>query len=201
MNGETVNVGGSYSTPTPGTAGVNSQVGGAAITVSNVAGATGGIDAGNLVERDIDQELFKFKSDDTPLMQLMLKAKKVKVTSPEVDHYMIDEPRSNVTTTTAVNAGSSQQFILPLLANDAAIPRPYGTLLAKGVDGYAEDGKTKTPGKDLMLFVTGHDPSTGNPIVRAVNGPKATTNDEYCTTPAIPAGTVLIILSNALYET
>ena len=153
------------------------------------------------MERDLDQELFKFKSDDTPLMQLMLKAKKVKVTSPEVDHYMIDEPRSNVTTTTAVNAGSSQQFILPLLANDAAIPRPYGTLLAKGVDGYAEDGKTKTPGKDLMLFVTGHDPSTGNPIVRAVNGPKATTNDEYCSTPAIPAGTVLIILSNALYET
>lgn len=201
MNGETVNVGGSYSTPTPGTAGVNSQVGGAATTVSSVAGATGGIDAGNLVERDLDQELFKFKSDDTPLMQLMLKAKKVKVTSPEVDHYMIDEPRSNVTTTTAVNAGSAQQFILPLLANDAAIPRPYGTLLAKGVDGYAEDGKTKTPGKDLMLFVTGHDPSTGNPIVRAVNGPKATTNDEYCTTPAIPAGTVLIILSNALYET
>ena len=79
MNGETVNVGGSYSTPTPGTAGVNSQVGGAATTVSSVAGATGGIDAGNLVERDLDQELFKFKSDDTPLMQLMLKAKKVKV--------------------------------------------------------------------------------------------------------------------------
>lgn len=201
MNGETVNVGGQNPTPTPGTAGVQSQVGGAATTVSNVAGATGGIGPGNLVQSDLDQELFKFKSDDTPLMQLMLKAKKVKVSSPEVDHYMIDEPRSSVTSTTEVAAGTAQQFILPLLANDAAIPRPYGTLLAKGVDGYAEDGKTKTPGKDLMLFVTGHDPATGNPIVRAVNGPKATTADEYCTTPAIPAGTVLIILSNALYET
>ena len=201
MDGETVNVGGQNPTPTPGTAGVQSQVGGAATTVSNVAGATGGIGPGNLVQSDLDQELFKFKSDDTPLMQLMLKAKKVKVSSPEVDHYMIDEPRSSVTSTTEVAAGTAQQFILPLLANDAAIPRPYGTLLAKGVDGYAEDGKTKTPGKDLMLFVTGHDPATGNPIVRAVNGPKATTADEYCTTPAIPAGTVLIILSNALYET
>lgn len=201
MDGETVQVGGQHSTPTPGTAGVQSQVSGTPTTVSAVAGATGGIAGGNLVESDIDKELFKFKSDDTPLMQLMLKAKKVKVASPEVQHYMIDEPRSSIVSTTAVTAGSSQQFILPLAANDASIPRPYGTLLCCGVDGYAEDGKTKTPGKPVMLFVTGHDPATGNPIVRAVNGPKTNASDEYCTTPAIPAGTTLIILANALYET
>lgn len=201
MDGEKVNVGGKNATPTPGTAGIQSQVGGTPVTVSAVAGATGGVGPGNLVESDLDNELFKFKSDDTPLMQLMLKAKKVKVNSPQVDHYMIDEPRSSVTSTTEVAQGTAQQFILPLLANDASIPRPYGTLLAKGVDGYAEDGKTKTPGKDLMLFVTGHDPASGNPIVRAVNGPKTNSSDEYCTTPEIPAGTILIILSNALYET
>lgn len=201
MEGEVVNVGGVNPAPTPGSAGVQSQVAGAATTVSNVAAATGGMGAESLVQRDLDEELYKFKSDDTPLMQLMLKAKKVKVTSPEVDHYMIDEPRSNVTSTTEVSAGAAQQFILPLLANDASIPRPYGTLLVKGVDGYAEDGKTKTPGRDLMLFVVGHDPTSGNPIVRAVNGPKANAADEYCTTPAIPAGVTLIILSNALYET
>ena len=153
------------------------------------------------MQSDLDNELYKFKSDDTPLMQLMLKARKVKVNSPEVEHYMIDEPRSSVTSTTAVTAGTAKQFVLPLLANDADIPRPYGTLLVKGVDGYAEDGKTLTPGKDLMLFVTGQDPTTNNPIVRAVNGPKAQASDEYCTTPAIPAGSTLIILSNALYET
>lgn len=201
MDGETVNVGGQNPTPTPGSAGVQSQVGGAATTVSNVAGATGGINAGNLIESDLDKNLFKFKSDDTPLMQLMLIAKKVKVTSPIVEHYMIDEPRSSVTTTTAVAKATTQQFVLPLPSNDAAIPRPYGTLLVDGVDGYTEDGQTLTPGKPLMLFVVGHDTLTGNPIVRAVNGPKATTADEYCTTPAIPAGTTCIILANALYET
>ncbi len=201
MDGEKVQVGGAYGTPTPGSAGVKSQVAGQGATVSGAAGATGGIDAGNFIERDIDSELFHFKSDDTPLMQLMLHAKKIQVKSPEVEHYMIDEPRSSVTSTTAVSAGSSQQFILPLLANDASVPRPYGTLLAKGVDGYAADGKTVTPGRELMLFVTGHDPATGNPIVRAVNGPKANSGDEYCTTPAIPAGTTFVILANALYET
>lgn len=201
MDGETVNVGGQNPTPTPGSAGVQSQVGGAATTVSNVAGATGGINAGNLIESDLDKNLFKFKSDDTPLMQLMLIAKKVNVTSPIVEHYMIDEPRSSVTTTTAVDKATTQQFVLPLPSNDAAIPRPYGTLLVDGVDGYTEDGQTLTPGKPLMLFVVGHDTLTGNPIVRAVNGPKATKADEYCTTPAIPAGTTCIILANALYET
>lgn len=201
MDGESVNVGGQNPTPTPGSAGVQSQVGGAATTVSNVAGATGGINAGNLIESDLDKNLFKFKSDDTPLMQLMLIAKKVKVTSPIVEHYMIDEPRSSVTTTTAVAKATTQQFVLPLPSNDAAIPRPYGTLLVDGVDGYTEDGQTLTPGKPLMLFVVGHDTLTGNPIVRAVNGPKATKADEYCTTPAIPAGTTCIILANALYET
>lgn len=201
MDGETVQVGGKNPTPTPGTAGVASQVPGAPTTVSGVADATGGVGPGNLVQSDLDQELYKFKSDDTPLMQLMLKAKKVKVNSPEVEHYMIDEPRSSVTSTTKVTAGTAKQFILPLLSNDAEIPRPYGTLLAKGVDGYAEDGTTNTPGKDLMLFVTGHDPASGNPICRAVNGPKTNSTDEYCTTPEIPQGTTFIILSNALYET
>lgn len=201
MDGETVQVGGKNPTPTPGTAGVASQVPGAPTTVSGVADATGGVGPGNLVQSDLDKELYKFKSDDTPLMQLMLKAKKVKVNSPEVEHYMIDEPRSSVTSTTKVTAGTAKQFILPLLSNDAEIPRPYGTLLAKGVDGYAEDGTTKTPGKDLMLFVTGHDPASGNPICRAVNGPKTNSTDEYCTTPEIPQGTTFIILSNALYET
>lgn len=201
MDGETVQVGGKNPTPTPGTAGVASQVPGAPTTVSGVADATGGVGPGNLVQSDLDQELYKFKSDDTPLMQLMLKTKKVKVNSPEVEHYMIDEPRSSVTSTTKVTAGTAKQFILPLLSNDAEIPRPYGTLLAKGVDGYAEDGTTKTPGKDLMLFVTGHDPASGNPICRAVNGPKTNSTDEYCTTPEIPQGTTFIILSNALYET
>lgn len=201
MEGEVVNVGGQSPTPAPGTAGVQSQVGGEATTVSNAAGATGGVAGGNLIESDIDQQLFMFKGDDTPLMQLMLHAKQIKVSSPIVEHYMIDEPRSSVTTTSAVNASFAERLVLPLASNDAKLPRPYGTLLAKGVDGYASDGKTKTPGKELMLMVTGHEVTSGNPICIAVNGPKGNSTDESCTTPAIPAGTTFIILANALYET
>lgn len=201
MADEATVVEGGYQQPTPGSAGVQAQLPGAPTTVSSVAGATGGIGSGNLVQSDIDQELFKFKSDDTPLMQLMLKAKKVKVTSPVVKHYMIDEPRSNFATESALAASTTQQAVLPLSANDQNIPQPYGTLLVKGVDGYDEKGQNTTPGKDLMLFVVGHDTTTGNPIVRAVNGPKSSSDDEYCKVPAIPAGTRIVIMANALYET
>lgn len=186
---------------TPGTAGINSQAPGQASTVSGLANASGGIAPGNLVETDIDEQIFRYQSEDTALMSLMLKAKKVKVNSPEVEHFMIDEQRATLTTSTAVTAGSASQFVLPLAASDHNIPRDYHTLLVPGVDGYTENGQSTTPGKSLMLFVTGRDATTDNPIVRAVNGPKANATDVFCTTPAIPAGSKIKLLANAMYET
>lgn len=196
MATETVTVGsGNAPTPQPGSAGVASQLAGNPTTVSGVASATGGIAPGNLIETDIDDQIFRFRSEDTALMSLMLKSKKVKVNTPEVEHFMIDEQRSTLTVTTAVAEGTGAYFVLPLAAKDQAIPRNYHTLLLKGVDGYEADGKTKTPGKDLMVFVTGRDTTTQNPVVRAVNGPKSTSSDTFCTTPAIPANTKVKLLA------
>lgn len=187
-------------TPSNGSVGLETQVAGQATTVSNAANATGGVGAGNFIEQDLDAELFAFKGDDTPLMQLMLKAKTVNVNSPEVEHYMIDEPKSSVTTNKAVEEStSSSSFSLPLDGTEQNIPQEYGTLLVKGVSGYDEQGKNATPGKDLMLFVTGRD-SDGNPVCRAVNG-KRMVGSTFCSVPAIPANTEIVILSNALYET
>lgn len=198
---ENVQMGGANATPQPGSVGLKTQLNGQASTVSAAADATGGVGAGNFIEQDLDAELFAFKGDDTPLMQLMLKARTVNVDSPEVEHYMIDEPRSSVTTNAEVTASTSNNsFELPLASEDQNIPQEYGTLLVKGVDGYTSDGQSKTPGKDLMLFVTGR-ASNGNPVVRAVNGAKNTKSDQFCTVPAIPANTEIIILANALYET
>ena len=183
-----------------GSAGLNTQVPGKPATVTAAAEATGGINAGNFIESDIDEELFRFKGDDTPLMQLMLKAKKVRVTSPEVDHFMIDEPVSSFSTVEDLEAGKTTAA-LPLDSNDQNVARPYTTLLVPGVDGYDEDGKNETPGMPLMLFVTGQDPVSNNPIVRAVNGSKGAATDEFSIIPAIPSGSKVIILANALYET
>ena len=91
---------------------------GAPATVSAAAEATGGINAGNFIDTAIDDELFRFNSDDTPLMQLMLKAKRVKVDSPEVDHYMIDEQISEVVTSDNLAGGNRTHAPLPLEARD-----------------------------------------------------------------------------------
>lgn len=171
------------------------------VTVSNTALMTGGINPGNLIETDIDEQLFRFNSDDTPLMNLMLRAKRVKVNSPEVDHYMIDEPAAAVTTIEDIKASQGFQTILPLDASEQNVARPCTTLLVHGVDGYTEDGSETTPGRWLMLFVIGHDTTTNNPVVRAINGPRDNASDEYASIPDIPAGTRLTILANSLYET
>ena len=170
-------------------------------TVSAAAEATGGINAGNFIETAIDDELFRFNSDDTPLMQLMLKAKRVKVDSPEVDHYMIDEPVSEFLTADKLEGDTRTLAPLPLEAKDQNVARGHTTLLVPGVDGYDASGAVKTPGKPLMLFVTGQDPSTNNPVVRAVNGPKTNPSDEECLIPEIPKGERVVILANSLYET
>lgn len=186
--------------PALGTAGLPTQAHGNPATVSAAAEATGGINAGNFIQPDIDDELFRFKSDDTPLMSLMFKAKKVKVNSPEVDHYMIDEPRSSVTVASAYTAQEgNMQAVLALEAKDKNLLQPHTTVLVKGVNGYDAAGN-ETVGQELMLIVIGKDASTGNPIVRACNGVKEE-DSEYTSVPSIPEGTKLVILGNALYET
>lgn len=184
---------------TTGTTGAKTQIPAEPATVSALASASGGIAPGNLVEPDIDDLLFQCQSEDTALMSLMLKAKKVPVDSPIVQHYMIDEQRSTLTTSTEVTEGSDNTFKLPLVAKDKNIVRKYQTLLVCGVDGYDADGATKTAGKDLMLFVT--DKTASEITVIAVNGKKTNKADQYCTTPGIPAGSKIKVLANALYET
>lgn len=183
-----------------GTSGEGTQMAGAPATVSGAAAATGGLNAGNFIESDIDMELFRFSSEDTPLMNLMLKAKKVKVSSPEVDHYMIDEPSASVTTVAQCGDGVRHQVALPLTINDQVALRVHCTLLVHGVDGYDENNRP-TPGRSLMLYVTGRDASTGDPVVRAVNGKRQSGNEESTCVPVIPKGTMCTILANSLYET
>lgn len=181
---------------TGGNAGLETQVPGQATTVSNASEV-----GGDLIQPDIDEDIFMIGTDETVLDGIMRKAKKKqRVTGYEVDHYMIDEQKASVETTTAYTAAQAAQAEIPVSAGDGDYFQEYGTVLAKGVNGYAEDGKTVMTGTDLMLFIVGK-ANNGNPILRAVNGPKKNTSDEYCTVPTIPEGTELIFLANACAET
>ena len=186
-----------------GTAGLETQVGGQPTTVSSAADATGGIGAGNFIQPDIDEELFRFQGEDTPLMQLMLKAKKIKVSSPEVMHYMLDEERAVFYTTAALTPNSSKGSAsaqLPMDVDDAGGIDAPDTLLVESVKGYEEDGSTQSD-MPLLLLVTGKDATTGYPVVRAVNGKKNSKTDLYSLLPTIPANSKVVVLANTLYET
>lgn len=178
-----------------GSAGLDTQVAGAT-TVSAARDA-----GGELIQQDIDEEIFLIGTDETILDGIMRKAKrKVKVTGYEVEHYLIDEQKSSTEVKNKYTGSSQKQATIQVLDEDVEMFQDYGTFIAKGVNGYTPDGKTPVPGSDLMLFVIGKD-SSGYPIVRAVNGPKTSTTDMYCNVPDIEKGTVLIRLANACAET
>lgn len=192
-----------------GTAGINSQVGNQPTTVSGAAAATGGVDGGNFIQPDIDEELFQFSSDDTPLMNLMLKAKVVNVKSAEVDHYSIDEPSATVTVDSITGTNK-----IKLVASDKMKIHAYDVLSVVGVKGYTGNttgGTCAETNRPLQLYVT-QVVDDDEFIVKADNGVKSADTDEYgdlptATSPVesntniITAGTKLIVLGNALYET
>ncbi len=210
--------GGTPQVASSGSAGLQTQAGNQPTTVSgaqNVApsGTTptpNGMNAGGFVEPDIDDELFKFGNDDTPLMNLMLKAKKVTVSSPEVDHYSIDEPTAMVTVAENVTSGNK----IKLVTADKMKVHAYDVLSVVGVEGYTgntTDSNVAQSGRPLLLFVTKVD-DDDEFTVKAINGVKSAATDEYGNLPGssspaggntnyIHAGDKIIILGNALYET
>ena len=187
--------------PSPGQAGVETQLPGQPTTVSGVAEATGGVGGDGLVQPDIDEQITLIGTDEFVLDGLMRRAKrKVKVTGYEVDHYIIDEQKASVFTKAEYTGSNQKQGVIKLESEDQELFQEYGTILVKGVDGYDEKGTTPIAGTDLMLYIVGKD-SSNDPICRAINGPKSSPTDEYCNMPTIPEGTELVILSNALAET
>lgn len=187
--------------PSPGQAGVETQLPGQPTTVSGVAEATGGVGGDGLIQPDIDEQITLIGTDEFVLDGLMRRAKrKVKVTGYEVDHYIIDEQKASVFTKEEYTGSNQKQGVIKLESEDQELFQEYGTVLVKGVDGYDEKGKTPIAGTDLMLYIVGKD-SSNDPICRAINGPKSNETDEYCNMPTIPQGTELVILSNALAET
>lgn len=203
---------GSASTPTSpaptigaGSAGLQTQVGGAPTTVSGVQNASGGI--GELVLPEIDKRIFLFERDKNTFMQLMLMAKRVNVKSMEVKHYAIDQG------TPMVTVASISGNTITLVNADKGKVRAYDTLMVKGVKGY--DYVTGTGNvqsrRPLQLFVKSVNSDDTITCV-ATNGVKQAATDQYGSIPTssspaasntniINAGTKLVRMANAMYET
>lgn len=188
-----------------GSAGLQTQLGGAPTTVSGVQNASGGM--GELVLPEVDKRIFMFERDKNALMQLMLMAKRVNVKSMEVKHYAIDQG-TPIVTVAGVNGN-----IITLVNADKGKVRAYDTLMVKGVKGYdyvVGTGNVKTR-RPLQLFVKSVNNDDTITCV-ATNGVKQAVTDQYGSLPTssspasnntnvIVAGTKLVRMANALYET
>lgn len=181
----------------PGRAGLNTQLNGEATTVSNVD------EASDLIEADIDKQIIAIATDESVIDTIKRRVKRKQlVNSFEVDHYMIDEKRIKAYTSEEYVGKSATRAEIPFSTTaDGKIFQEYYTAICKGVNGYDPTGKIELPGQDLMLFFIGKNDTTEAPIAMAVNGPKVNATDEYCVVPTIPAGTEIILLSSAAYET
>lgn len=180
-----------------GIAGLATQGNGNATTVSNIS------EMSDIIEAEIDEKIIEVASDESIIDTVKRRVKRrVNVISFEVDHYMIDEKRSKAYTNATYTGIKATRAEIPFsTTGDRKIFQEYYTAICKGVNGYDPTGQIELPGVDLMLFFVGKNDTTEAPIAMAVNGPKVNSTDEYCVVPTIPAGTEVILLSSAAYET
>ena len=180
-----------------GNAGLPTQGNGEATTVSSMS------EMGDLIEPFVDDQITQIASDEAVIDTIKRRVKRsVPVTSFEVDHCMIDEKRSKAYTNAAYSGIMATRAEIPFATTaERKIFQEYYTAICKGVNGYDPTGQIELPGVDLMLFFVGKNSTTESPIAMAVNGPKVNASDDYCVMPTIPAGTEIVLLSSAAYET
>ena len=184
--------------PSRGIGGLPTQGIGDATTVSNASELSP-----NLIDAEVDEQIVSIASDESVIDTIKRKVRRqVRVTSFEVDHYLIDDKRSKAYTNEVYNGMNATRAEIPFATTgERKIFQEYFTAICKGVNGYDSTGQIEMPGVDLMLFFVGKNSTTEAPIAMAVNGPKQNATDDYCVVPTIPAGTEVILLSSAAYET
>ena len=153
----------------------------------------------DIIAEDIDEDISKFRPDFFPIDTIARRAaRKRKMSNYVVKHFHIDSQRiSCATNAEHSEATSKKRVTLPIEDTDGHIFQVYDTINVRGVDGYAADGSTPTPGKDLMLFVVAEDSSSGLPVCIAINGKKQSPSDVDCYVPTIPEGTELYCMAKA----
>ena len=181
-----------------GIAGLDTQGAGEATTVSNASELVG-----DLIDADVDTQIIGIASDESVIDTIKRKIRRQgRVNSFEVDHYLIDDKRSKAYTNEVYTGIKATRAEIPFsTTGERKIFQEYYTAICKGVNGYDPTGQIELPGVDLMLFFVGKNSTTEAPIAMAVNGPKTNPSDDYCVVPTIPAGTEIILLSSAAYET
>ena len=123
---------------TGGSTGAATQQLGEATTVSNMSEA-----ADDLIQPEIDEDITKIASDESIVDTIKRRVKRqVRVTSFEVDHYMIDEKPHSAKSSKAADGGG-QYAVVEFNGQEGKLFPEYSTAMVLGVNGYDPTGQTQ----------------------------------------------------------
>ena len=120
-----------------GIAGLATQGAGEATTVSNASELSP-----DLIDADVDDQIISIASDESVIDTIKRKIRRqVRVTSFEVDHYLIDDKRSKAYTNAVYNGIKATRAEIPFsTTGERKIFQEYYTAICKGVNGYDPTG-------------------------------------------------------------
>jgi hypothetical protein len=121
--------------------------------------------------------------------------------SMEIDFYALGSDRiSSVTGVAVIPPPYAHTVTLNLPDNDVMLFSEDTLVKVRGVQGYADDGKTLDPIHELLLQVIARDELTRQPVFYAINGYKSNPADSETFVPRIPLNTTIYLLNTAAAE-
>ena len=159
-----------------------------------------------LVEDQYDPDIVEFEADNYVLLnhaQTIAQQRTVGGHDYEISHFQIGEEDLKLKITDDIAAGEKIILTAENCEGNMDLLGVSSTIVVKGVPGYENGSQTKRDNGPLVLFVVKADEEavTCRPIngITKVEGQKSEYLREY-TSPAIPAGTEMIITSTAASE-
>lgn len=159
-----------------------------------------------LVEDQYDPDIVEFEADDYVLLnhaQTIAMQRNVGGHDYEITDFRIGEEDLSLNVIDDIPAGEKIVLTEENCSGNLSLLGVSSTIVVKGVGGYENGSQTKKDGGLLVLFVVSNDEEkiTCRPIngITKTEGVKSEYLREY-TSPAIPAGTEMIITSVAASE-
>lgn len=137
----------------------------------------------DLIVNDVDKIITKVRPQSNPLVMVATRVPATTSTTQEFGFYEMDTLPDETTVKTQTTEGK----VVEIDTNNNDMFSPKETIFFEGVDGYDEDGVTKTPYSPLWGYV---EEVTPNSIkVKPINGKGRAENMKL---PVIPQGTRII---------
>lgn len=160
---------------------------------------------GGLEEQEREQDIVVLRPHKVPLLTIMSRvAKKRSVTNYSIKHARVGGETIDGKTTAAIAAGDTIKLTKSNFSGNLMVFRKYDLISVPSMGGFKPGSQTEHNGEFLTLEVVERD-KTGVTLC-SINGPAAVAGQtgeeyDYQTVPAIPAGTYLMGMWNAMSET